>query len=240
MDHTQKSSQSWREVTSCYAIQSIVRISQKGENTESVGSLLRAHTRRRTSRSIKERSDMLVDFTGTDFSDPKTVFFVEKSQEEMADVLRYRARGKNYYLCVNDSGEVKLHKLIQFPRNNKYFFLIEKTNNGFESPVTFKSLKTKQYLYCDEHGKAFMGNANSNEGPRDRQAWFTFIEHKGHILLPHANGNGVESEDDNVHADMEDGNSRDSGRRNLDILEMDMYRERREHSSEIIIYVSAV
>ena len=39
---------------------------------------------------------------------------------------------------------------------------------------------------------------------------------------------------------MEDGNSRDSGRRNLDILEMDMCRERREHSSEIIIYVSAV
>lgn len=130
--------------------------------------------------------------------------------------------------------------MIQFPRNNKYFFLIEKINNGFESPVTFKSLKTKQYLYCDEHGKAFMGNANSNEGPRDRQAWFTFIEHKGHILLPHANGNGVESEDDNVYADMEDGNSRDSGRRNLDILEMDMCRERREHSSEIIIYVSAV
>ena len=59
-------------------------------------------------------------------------------------------------------------------------------------------------------------------------------------MLPHANGNGVESEYDNVHADMGDGNSRDSGRRNLDILEMDMYRERREHSSEIIIYVSAV
>lgn len=92
---------------------------------------------------------------------------------------------------------------------------------------------------CDEHRKAFMSNANSNDGPRDRQAWFTFIEHKGHILLPHANGNGVESKDDNVHADMEGGKKKDLGRRYLDILEMDMYREHREHSSESIIYVSA-
>ena len=85
-----------------------------------------------------------------------------------------------------------------------------------------------------------MGNANSNEGPTDRQAWFTFIKHEGHILLPRANGNGVESKDDNVHADVEDGNSKDLGRRNLDILELDVYRERCERSSELIIYVSAV
>ena len=45
---------------------------REGESTESVGSLLMAHTRRKTWRSIKERSDILVDFTGTDFSDPET------------------------------------------------------------------------------------------------------------------------------------------------------------------------
>ena len=48
-------------------------------------------------------------------------------------------------------------KFVNPPTNNKYFFYIEKTKpSELESPVTFKSAKTGEYLNCDENGKASM------------------------------------------------------------------------------------
>lgn len=66
-------------------------------------------------------------------------------------------------------------KLKNVPQNKKYFFHIERIGREFESPVTFKSLKTGEYLHCDKDGKAFMKKTatNNNGEPKDRQTWFS-------------------------------------------------------------------
>ena len=63
-------------------------------------------------------------------------------------------------------------KLGDSPKNEKYFFEIERTGGDLESPVTFKSLKTGEYLHCDEDGRAFMKEKMSPDDNGDGECFF--------------------------------------------------------------------
>ena len=135
-------------------------------------------------------------------------------------------------------------KLAHFPREDKYFFRIQNIGRESNSPVTFKSLKTGEYLHCDRDGKAFMKKeaTDDNEEPRDRQTWFRLqprkhqvITHMEHMLFA-VNGSYIENTKKEMIREVEvDGNSEDSGRGSSEILE-DGYME----LPELIVYVSSV
>ena len=61
-----------------------------------------------------------------------------------------------------------------------YFFDIQRIGHEFESPVTFKSLKTEEYLQCIDGGKTFMNKvtASGNGEPKNRQTWFKLKRNK--------------------------------------------------------------
>lgn len=64
--------------------------------------------------------------------------------------------------------------------DEKYFFNIKKVNsdNRYDSPVTFKSLKTGEYLHCSSTGRVFVKKAIiriGNEHPDDRETWFKLV-----------------------------------------------------------------
>lgn len=233
MAHRNGINHAWKEETVSYAIQAVTRRGNTGRRATN-GSLLKARLGRKTGRSHKPLSEISVDFTGTElFNDPKTVFYLEKSVEEGANLLRYTVNGDNYYLAVNKPGKVILKKLVHAPKNKKYFFRVRTIGLEFESPFTFKSLKTGEYLHCDENGRAFMEKVTSNGEPKDRQTWFSLISRKRTPVIKH--------EENMMFAakgrDQEDGNSEDSRRGSSEILKPDKdYNER----PELTVYVTAV
>jgi len=230
-------------------IQSIVRSGRINSGGKD-GNLLKAQSGGEPGCDRRLQPEISVDFTGTDASDPRTVFYITKSKEKEANVLMYSVKDARYYLAVNKSGKVKLRKLKNFPQNKKYFFYIERIGREFESPVTFKSLKTEEYLHCDEDGKAFMKKTttNSNGEPKDRQTWFSLnpkkytqvVKQEQHMLFA-SNRTWIEIiEEEIIREDMEDGKSEaseDSGRGNSEILEPE---EGYDKHPELTVYVSTV
>lgn len=63
--------------------------------------------------------------------------------------------------------------------DKKYFFNVKKVNpDSRDSYVTFKSLKTGEYLHCSSNGRVFVKKAIiriGNEHPDDRKTWFKLL-----------------------------------------------------------------
>ena len=67
-------------------------------------------------------------------------------------------------------------KLLHPPATDKYFFFIKKINRKSDSPVTFKSYKSGEYLHCkSDNGRVVMEKARGNKQPRDRETWFKLL-----------------------------------------------------------------
>jgi len=152
--------------TECCTIQSLVRT---GRNTRGGkdGNLLKAES--------DGEEKISVEFTGTDPKNDASVFHLEACDDIDGNVLRYSVKNDNYYLRVYRNGRVKLRKLVNFPTNVKYFFSIKSVGRIVSCPVTFKSLKTDEYLHCDKDGNAFMKEVTASDDhgqPKDRQTWF--------------------------------------------------------------------
>ena len=70
-------------------------------------------------------------------------------------------------------------KLENPPEFDEYFFFIKKVNDecGPDSPVTFQSKKTGDYVHCSsDTGRVFMQKAVGNESPSDRETWFKLVD----------------------------------------------------------------
>lgn len=62
---------------------------------------------------------------------------------------------------------------MDFPTKDKYFFEIKSVNRFVPSPVTLRSLATKdRYVACDENGKAILEELETSADIRDRRLWF--------------------------------------------------------------------
>ena len=68
------------------------------------------------------------------------------------------------------------------PTENKFFFKIKAVNDEIDSPHTFQSKETNEYLHCGEDGSIFMSQVTrfeENGAPSDRKTWFRKILLKG-------------------------------------------------------------
>lgn len=78
-------------------------------------------------------------------------------------------------------------KSKNFPSKSKYFFLVKAVNAGVEPYHTLQSVKTDEYVRCDDDGKVSMKKAtkrNSHGVPEDRGMWFNYMPH-GHKMQQH-------------------------------------------------------
>lgn len=149
------------------SIQSLLRRDGKVRPGEPYGNLLKAVTER-PSETIN------VEFTGTTTVDPATEFHEEMCGHKKACVLRYSDRDNDYYLKVTESGGVSLCKLVDFPTDDEYFFLIERID---AIAFAIESLKKRGwYLHCSELGKVSMKEERKGT-PKDLPTWFTRIDH---------------------------------------------------------------
>lgn len=150
-------------------IQSLLRRGRQVRLGEPYGNLLKA-TAERTSETID------VEFTGTSTEDPATAFHQKKCDDKKACAIRHRDGDDYYYLKVKKSGGVNLQKLVHFPTDDKYFFVIKRID---AIAFAIQSLKQKGwFLHCSELGKVSMVNETTggNGAPRDLKTWFTFID----------------------------------------------------------------
>ncbi len=107
-----------------------------------------------------------------------------------------------------------------FPSEDKYFFRIKTVGREIETSHTFQSLKTMEYLHCEDDGTVFMKEATTNaEGvPEDRQTWFRFhkkpewsvFQHNKEYILHVVNENRIECETVTIRETVED--TADSGK----------------------------
>jgi len=186
------------------------------------GKLLRAG-------SGENPEEITVDFSGTDPDDPTSEFYLERNDNVEGNILRYSWKDHNYYLAVETFGEVILRKLDHPPTITEvaYFFDIQRIGHEVDSPVTFKSLKTGEYLHCIDGGKAFMNKitASGNGEPKNRQTWFSLKRNKQthqqilqleeeHILWSPNNTYIEVKEEQFIANDIEDEKSEDAGEAN--------------------------
>lgn len=150
-------------------LQSLLRSQRQARRGEPDGNLLKAGSER-TPKTIN------VEFTGTRTDDPATEFHKEMCPDKKAYVLWHSELDDKYYLKVKKSGGVNLRKLVKFPTDDKYFFLIEPSSGS--KHVTIQSLKTKGwYLDCSDLGEVSMKEVTTgdNGAPEDVLTWFRFI-----------------------------------------------------------------
>lgn len=155
-------------------IQSVLRRNEPLRHGRTDGNLLKAHPGG-SSRT------MTVDFTGTSLDDPEAEFHMEQYEYEgsIVNILSYCSRNGSYYLAVrNAHPQVILRKSKNFPSKSKYFFRVKAVNTGVEPYKTFQSVKTDEYVRCDDDGKVSMKKAtkrNSHGVPEDRGMWFNYM-----------------------------------------------------------------